>query len=178
MFGFCQCELWLISIAGLGFGFGHGILYYAEFFHWFGFRLWCHRDGDLSWGWRSVPKMGPVTIWERDLNPNQSPSPCSENVFCIIACRHSIWNPSPNQNQSPAVEWSHKALWLIQTELMAHLHHWTRIWVLTQTWIPNRMATLYYAEHFTLHRLGLRSLLPFLYRNPSLSPYPNPSPAM
>ena len=44
-------SLWPISIAGLGFGF----LYYAGFFHWFGFGLprspdWnvCNRDGNLS----------------------------------------------------------------------------------------------------------------------------------
>ena len=30
---------------------------------------------------RSMPKMGTVTIWEKELNPNQSPSPCSGNIF-------------------------------------------------------------------------------------------------
>ena len=28
-----------------------------------------------------MPKMGTVTIWEKELNPNQSPSPCSGNIF-------------------------------------------------------------------------------------------------
>ena len=68
---------WLISIARLkfGFGLGYGFLSYVVFFHWFGFRLWspdwnvCKRDRDLSLGWRSFPKMGTVTIWERDPNP-------------------------------------------------------------------------------------------------------------
>ena len=30
---------------------------------------------------------------------------------------------------------------------MAHFHCWTRIQIRTQIWIPNSMATLYYAEH-------------------------------
>ena len=37
------------------------------------------------------------------------------------------------------------------------------------------MATLYYAEHFTLHRLILSV---YDDRNPSASPYPSLSPAM
>ena len=28
-----------------------------------------------------MPKMGTVTIWEKELNPNQSHSPCSGNIF-------------------------------------------------------------------------------------------------
>ena len=43
---------------------------------------------------------------------------------------------------------------------MAYLYCRTQIRILTQIRIPNQMATLYYAEHFTLHGLGLRSLLP------------------
>ena len=42
---------------------------------------------------------------------------------------------------------------------MAYLYCRTQIRILTQIRIPNQMATLYYAEHFTLHGLGLRSLL-------------------
>ena len=62
-------------------------------------------DGNLSLGWRCVPQMGTVTIWERD--PNRSLSPCNRNMFCI--CSHRVWNPSPNLNPSPAVEISHNA---------------------------------------------------------------------
>ena len=43
---------------------------------------------------------------------------------------------------------------------MAHLHCWTRTRIPTQIQIPDRMATLYYAEHFTWHGLRLGSLLP------------------
>ena len=44
----------------------------------FRFRLWspdwnvCNRDRDLSLGQGSVPKMGTVPIWQRDLNLNLS----------------------------------------------------------------------------------------------------------
>ena len=34
------CVKWLISIAGLRIRLGLGFLYYAEYFNWFGFRLW------------------------------------------------------------------------------------------------------------------------------------------
>ena len=46
--------------------------------------------------------------------------------------------------------------------------------------ILNLMATLDYTKHLTLHRLGLRSLLPTSVqdRNPSPTPYPSPSQAM
>ena len=40
--------------------------------------------------------------------------------------------------------------------VMVHLH-WRRR---TRKQIPNQMATLYYAELFTMHRIGLGSLLP------------------
>ena len=56
--------------------------------------------------WRSVPKMGTVTIWERD--PNPSPNLCNRYMFCIILCSHRVWNPSPNPNPSLAAEVSHK----------------------------------------------------------------------
>ena len=71
---------------------------------------WLKRDGDLSLGWRSVPEMDTVTIWERDPNPNLSPSPYSGNMSCIILCSHRVWNPSTslNLNPSPALEISHK----------------------------------------------------------------------
>ena len=66
-------------------------------------------DGNLSLRWWCVPKMGTVTIWERD--PNQSLSPWNRNMFCIILCSRRVWNPSPgpNLNPSPAVETSHNA---------------------------------------------------------------------
>ena len=44
--------------------------------------------------------------------------------------------------------------------VMPHLHCRTQIWKPTQIRNPNQMVTLYCAEHFTLHRLGLGSLLP------------------
>ena len=60
----------------------------------------------LSLGRRSVPKMGTVTIWERDPNPNPSTSLCSGNMSCISLCSHRVWNLSlsPNLNPSPSVE--------------------------------------------------------------------------
>ena len=66
----CFHNLWLIHTAGSGLGslLGLGFLYYAEISHWFGSRLWSpdwnvwNRDGHLSPGWISVPKMGTVTI--------------------------------------------------------------------------------------------------------------------
>ena len=63
---------------------------------------------------------------------------------------------------------------------MTHLHYGTRIGILIRIQIPNQMATLYYAEHFTLHGLRLGSLLPISVQdgNPHQSPYPNPSTAM
>ena len=44
---------------------------------------------------------------------------------------------------------------------MAHLHRRKRSRVQTWIQIPNPMATLYYPEHFTLHRL--KSLVPTPY---------------
>ena len=44
---------------------------------------------------------------------------------------------------------------------MAHLHCRTRIWLPTLIRIPNQMATLLYAEHFTLHWLRFRSPTPY-----------------
>ena len=57
---------------------------------------------------------------------------------------------------------------------MAHLHYQTWIQILTLIRIPNQMATLYYAEHFTLHGLGLRSLLPISVWDRNLGPSPYP----
>ena len=42
--------------------------------------------------------------------------------------------------------------------IMAHLHCQTWIQIPTRIQIPNQIPTLYYAQHFTLHRLELGSL--------------------
>ena len=68
---------------------------------------------------------------------------------------------------------------LINFPLMAHLHLRRRTRGRTWNQIPNPMGTLYYyhAKQFTLHRLGLGSLLRISVqdRNPSWSPNPSPS---
>ena len=77
----------------------------------------------MQQGWGSVPKMGTVTIWERDLNL----SPHSGNIFCIILCSHRYWNPSPspNLNPSPAVEISHYNVHPVTiSRLGLHRNHW------------------------------------------------------
>ena len=67
------------------------------------------QDRFLYYAGLSIPKMGTVAIWQRNLNPNLILSLCSGNMFCIILSNHRVWNPSPslNLNPSPAVEISH-----------------------------------------------------------------------
>ena len=59
---------------------------------------------------------------------------------------------------------------------MTHLHSQTRIRIMTRIRIPNQTATLYHAEHFTLHGLRLGSPLPISVQDGNLSQ--NLSPAM
>ena len=50
---------------------------------------------------------------------------------------------------------------------MAHLHCWRRIKVQTWIWIPNLMATLYYAEHAHVAQTSTQipTIYSVLYRN-------------
>ena len=82
------------------------ILVLCRFFHWYGDRfqspdsnVW-NRDGDLSLGWRSIPKMGTVTIWEtlyRDLdpNPNQWKKSKSKSKFKSESDSESVGGNKP-----------------------------------------------------------------------------------
>ena len=109
--------VWLISIAGVGF--------------WLWSPDWnvCNWDRNLSLGWWSFPKMGTVTIWERD--PNPSPSPCNENMFCIILCSHRVWNPNP----SSAVEISHHWNYLLVELVNGRGLRFTYTWCSSPNWI-------------------------------------------
>ena len=57
--------LWLLYIAGLGFGLGlglkHLLLYYVEIFHWFGFGL-----GSADW---NLVKLGWTSVLGMDIHP-------------------------------------------------------------------------------------------------------------
>ena len=83
----------------------------CRFFHWLGFGLWSldlniwNRHRDLSLGWRSVPKMGTVTIRETIRTGIWIWIQTSGNKLCIIKCNDRDWNPSPSP--SLLVEMSH-----------------------------------------------------------------------
>ena len=69
-----------------------------------------------------------------------------------------------------------KPFQLVRTEIVALFNAFGRYvkWLICSDgiWIP-KSKTLYYAEHFTLHRFGIRLLLPISVQDSNLSPSSN-----
>ena len=100
-------------------------------------------SGRVRWlTWRSYGRIGcePAASWCRNTSGGGSPRTGTRR-----SARRSCWYKPGREACSH--EGKMIGICSFSTCIMAYLHCWTRIRVVTKIRFPNLMATLYYAEH-------------------------------